>query len=307
TRDQRTAETIKKLFDQTYLNNCKICVDYALPVTKANTTKTVKDTCVQKNKIPPKINANIFEIDVADKEEFEEFLRLNKVDPKLSRVTYIDKEKKSDQISEKEVDNQIAIKNAENEIELTESARLFVRNIPFDCNETELQKLFEKFGKVLQVYIPIDSTLCRPKGFAYITFESPSHAVEALNNLDGHSFKGRVIHIIPAKELPRLEGNDEITSYKTKKIIENKKNLGNQHPEWNSLFLGSKATANILCQKLNISKEHLLKGDEIPVTAAVRLAVGETDIVKETKKFLINNGVCLDAFNKVCEYFVKIP
>lgn len=34
-------------------------------------------------------------------------------------------------------------------------------------------------------------------------------------------------------------------------------------------------------------------------SAAVRLALGETQLVAETKNFLEGNGVYLDAFNKV--------
>lgn len=37
----------------------------------------------------------------------------------------------------------------------------------------------------------------------------------------------------------------------------------------------------------------------LDTSAAVRLALGETQLVAETKTFLENNGVYLDAFNKV--------
>jgi multiple RNA-binding domain-containing protein 1 len=39
--------------------------------------------------------------------------------------------------------------------------------------------------------------------------------------------------------------------------------------------------------------------------AAVRMALGETQIVSETKQFLEENGVALDAFNQVCIYIVS--
>lgn len=40
----------------------------------------------------------------------------------------------------------------------------------------------------------------------------------------------------------------------------------------------------------------------VDTSAAVRLALGETQLVAETKAFLENNGVYLDAFNKVINY-----
>lgn len=35
------------------------------------------------------------------------------------------------------------------------------------------------------------------------------------------------------------------------------------------------------------------------LSAAVKLALGETQLVQDSKKFLEENGVCLDAFNQV--------
>lgn len=36
-------------------------------------------------------------------------------------------------------------------------------------------------------------------GFAFVTFMMPEHAVQAFNDLDGHVFQGRLLHILPAK------------------------------------------------------------------------------------------------------------
>ncbi|KAF1743295.1 hypothetical protein MXB_4934 [Myxobolus squamalis] len=46
------------------------------------------------------------------------------------------------------------------------------------------------------------------------------------------------------------------------------------------------------------SRKGHIKSDMYSITPAVRLAIGETDIVSETKEFLIRHGVCLDSFNK---------
>jgi multiple RNA-binding domain-containing protein 1 len=47
--------------------------------------------------------------------------------------------------------------------------------------------------------MPIDSLTKQPKGFAHITFMFPEHALKAFNELDGHAFQGRLLHILPGK------------------------------------------------------------------------------------------------------------
>lgn len=87
---------------------------------------------------------------------------------------------------------------------------------------------------------------------------------------------------------------------------------------WNSLFLGQNAVADIMAKTYNTTKENVndilvflhylnllvtnifiyqvLTGDN----AAVRLALGESQIVSDTKTYLENHGVKLDIFNQVC-------
>lgn len=64
------------------------------------------------------------------------------------------------------------------------------------------------------------------------------------------------------------------------------------------MFLGSNAVAGVLADSYGVSKEDILNphGND---NAAVRLALGETQIVAETKKYLEEHGVVLDAFSTV--------
>lgn len=43
----------------------------------------------------------------------------------------------------------------------------------------------------------------------------------------------------------------------------------------------------------------VLEDESKSMSAAVKLALGETQLVHETRKFLEENEVCLDAFNQV--------
>lgn len=59
---------------------------------------------------------------------------------------------------------------------------------------------FSKYGEVASVHIPIDKITGRSKCFAFILFSFPADASEALSDLDGSSYQGRLLHILPAKE-----------------------------------------------------------------------------------------------------------
>jgi len=49
--------------------------------------------------------------------------------------------------------------------------RLFVKNLPYEATEEDLRKLFGKFGKIIDVRIPM--SFGRSKGFAYVEFAKP--------------------------------------------------------------------------------------------------------------------------------------
>lgn len=72
---------------------------------------------------------------------------------------------------------------------VAESGRFFIRNLPYVCSEEDLEELFSKYGPLSEVYLPVDKLTKKPKGFAFITFMMPEHAVKAFSDLDGTVFK----------------------------------------------------------------------------------------------------------------------
>ena len=64
------------------------------------------------------------------------------------------------------------------------------------------------------------------------------------------------------------------------------------------MFLGQNAVVDAMAKAYNTSKEQVLDS-ESRESVAVRLALGETQLVQDTKQFLEQNGVSLDAFNQV--------
>lgn len=185
-----------------------------------------------------------------------------------------------------------------NEETIAESGRLFVRNLCYSTTEEDIQELFSKYGELSEVLLPIDSRTRKIKGFAHITFLIPEHAVQAYNDLDGKVFQGRMLHILPSKSKPSIDDllEQEGLDFKQKKALQLKKAATSAH-SWNTLFLGQNAVTDIIAETYNTTKEKVLD-DSGKGSVAVRLALGETQIVTDTRKFLIENGVQLDAFNK---------
>lgn len=180
-----------------------------------------------------------------------------------------------------------------NEEDIGESGSIFVRNLSYSVTEDHLRELFEKFGPVTEVRVPVDTLTRKVKGFAKVTFLMPDNAVAAYTKLDGTIFHGRMLHLLPAKAKKTEEVDDTGGTYKDKKLKKQKASAGLSH-SWNTLFLGQNAVADIIAKTYKTTKEEVLTGKD----AAVKMALGETQIVNDTKQFLLDNGVKLDAFNQ---------
>ncbi|XP_017877575.1 probable RNA-binding protein 19 [Ceratina calcarata] len=192
-----------------------------------------------------------------------------------------------------------ALKNEES---IAESGRMFIRNLSYTTTEDDVRQLFEKYGLLSEVNLPIDPTTRKPKGFGTITFLMSEHAVKAYSELDGSIFNGRMLHLLPAKTKPDpMEEHDEKgLSYKQKKELKAKATAGSSH-NWNTLFLGQNAVADAIAAAYNTTKEQVLEDGSKGLSAAVKLALGETQLVQDAKNFLEENGVSLDAFNQLAK------
>ncbi|XP_072207291.1 probable RNA-binding protein 19 isoform X3 [Excalfactoria chinensis] len=187
----------------------------------------------------------------------------------------------------------------EEEEDLSESGRLFVRNLPFTSTEEDLEKIFSKYGPLSEIHFPIDRLTKKPKGFAFITYMIPEHAVNAYAEMDGQVFQGRMMHLLPST-IRKLKIEDvdaeESSCYKKQKEAKDKANSASSH-NWNTLFVGTNVVADAIAQKYNASKSQVLD-HESKDSVAVRVALGETELVQEIRRFLIENGVSLDSFSQ---------
>ena len=180
---------------------------------------------------------------------------------------------------------------------VSESGRLFLRNLPYTITEDELTKKFEPFGPLTEVTLPLDKNTNRPIGLGFVTYMLPEHAVKAYHELDGKILQGRLLHILPAKE-KKIEDEEakEKSSYKKKKQKNTKKEASSDH-NWNTLFLGANAVADAMAKRYQMEKSNVLDA-ETSQSLAVRMALGETQLVTETREFLEEHGVQLELFQQ---------
>lgn len=187
---------------------------------------------------------------------------------------------------------------------LGDTGRLFVRNLAFSCREEELEALMTKFGPVSEVLIPIDRETKKSKAIGFVTFLMPEHAIAAYQALDGQPFQGRLLHLIPAEEKRDHSGvaaedggatSSDKDGYK-KQAARKRKAASGSAFNWNSLFMRTDTVAGAMAAEYGVDKAHILD-PEAEGSMAVRMALGETHVVAENKRFLKEQGVVLDAFD----------
>jgi cold-inducible RNA-binding protein len=70
------------------------------------------------------------------------------------------------------------------------AVRLFVGNLPYSATEAELREHFSAVGSVSYISLPTDRETGRPRGFAFIEFNDPAQAQEAIRRFNNQPFKG---------------------------------------------------------------------------------------------------------------------
>ena len=71
---------------------------------------------------------------------------------------------------------------------------IFIGNLPFSTTKTDLQALFESFGTITNIHIPVNKETGQARGFAFVSFEANEQAEAALS-VNGQDVKGRSIKV----------------------------------------------------------------------------------------------------------------
>ncbi|KAL6843718.1 hypothetical protein ACP4OV_026289 [Aristida adscensionis] len=184
-----------------------------------------------------------------------------------------------------------------------ETGRLFFCNLPYATTEEELVELCSQYGDVEQAHIVVDKTTKLSTGRGYVLFSLPDSAVRALDELDNSSFQGRLLRVKAAKPLnnKKFESNhatvEEKMSLKQQRLEQKKASeISGDTRAWNSFYMHQDTVVENIARKNGISKSELLhrEADDL----AVRIALGETHVIAETKKYLSKSGVNVAALEE---------
>lgn len=65
------------------------------------------------------------------------------------------------------------------------STCIWVGNLPYNSTESDIREMFEKYGQLTRVTVPMDRTGQRNKGFAFVEFETRKEAEDAYDKVEG--------------------------------------------------------------------------------------------------------------------------
>jgi len=77
--------------------------------------------------------------------------------------------------------------------------KLYVGNLTYKVNESDLEALFSQFGTVQSAQIIVDRDTNRSKGFGFVEMGSDAEAQAAIQGLDGRDHDGRNLTVNEAK------------------------------------------------------------------------------------------------------------
>jgi RNA recognition motif-containing protein len=77
-----------------------------------------------------------------------------------------------------------------------------VGNLSFDVTREELIQAFSAAGRVVDAKVPTDRETGRPRGFAFVEFESDEAAQRCIEQLNGKDLKGRPLRVNEAENRP---------------------------------------------------------------------------------------------------------
>ena len=194
--------------------------------------------------------------------------------------------------------------------------RLFVRNLCYTATEEELRQLFAPFGALTEMRVVSDRRSGRSTGLAFAKFARDEDAATAMAALDGSSFQGRLLHVLPAQAAPggvalNPDGTPFVSggangatpsaasnafqpgsssAYKSAKAAALKASAADP-AGWSTLFVRPDAVASSLAAQHGVSKADVLLSSAPGASPAARLALGEAQAVAATKKELAAAGV----------------
>jgi len=77
--------------------------------------------------------------------------------------------------------------------------KLYIGNLPFSTDDSQLRSLFESHGEVVSASIVMDRDTGRPRGFGFVEMSNDDEARSAIEAMNGQQVDGRAIVVNEAK------------------------------------------------------------------------------------------------------------
>jgi RNA recognition motif-containing protein len=77
--------------------------------------------------------------------------------------------------------------------------KLYVGNLPFQVDGSELEQLFSQFGEVQSAQVVADRETGRSRGFGFVEMASAADAQAAIDALHDHQYQGRRLTVNEAR------------------------------------------------------------------------------------------------------------
>lgn len=224
------------------------------------------------------------------------------------------------------------------ETQILATGRLFIRNLAFSVTPSALRSQFSNFGEVLEVHVPVSKLTKEPLGTAFVLYKEPREAVEAWKHLDKKTFMGRLLHVLPGRAKPGASADSGVAGVESgtgagagvvdgkvlgkvdkrnikAEVDARRRNESNKGLNWATLYMNSDAVASSVAARMGIQKGDILnadaardldEGDDATgklggLGSAVKLALAETSVIAETKKYFEEHGVVLDRLTETSD------
>ena len=84
--------------------------------------------------------------------------------------------------------------------------KLYVGNLPYQVQESELEELFTQAGQVASVFVPRDKFTGQGRGFAFVEMSTDEEAQKAITELNDFQLGGRGLTVNEARPKPAYAG-----------------------------------------------------------------------------------------------------
>ena len=188
-------------------------------------------------------------------------------------------------------------KEEEEQQDQYDQRRLFVRNVAYSATEDDVRTFFEEAssgGVVEDVHMLLHKATLQPRGIAYVTLDSSESTDKALQSTNNAIMQGRIVSVSratsksPTNSSAPKEKSGGTSSFKRQQEAD-KENQARNRRAWNALFLRQDAVADAIGDRLGMSKADVLSPESSGL--AVKLSIGEAEIINEAKESLSQQGV----------------